>query len=77
MDYSMIGLAWIQLTANGKGIPIEISNIRRVYPVTGSTGGSRITFKDGSDPLEVSETPAAVYTAINAKWLAWLAEFPA
>jgi hypothetical protein len=68
----MSSLAWIQLTANGKSVPIRVDDIDRVYPVGGSVGGSQIHFK-ADTWLEVSETPAQVYTAIEAKYTAYLA----
>lgn len=68
----MIGLFFIQVTANGKSIPVRIDDIDRVYPVTGSVGGSRILLKKGGEPIEVNETPAQVYTAINAQCTAYL-----
>lgn len=64
----MSGLAWIQVTANGQSIPVRIDDLLDVQRVGGTIGGSRITFKTQRPPLEVSETPAQIFTAIDAKW---------
>lgn len=61
----MIGLQWIQVSANGKDVPVRVDDIREVRPVGGDDGGAEIHFKDGRPPLEVDETPAAIYTSIN------------
>lgn len=69
----MIGLFWISVTTvSGKAIPVRIENIDSVYPNTGAIGGSRIYFTRGGAPLEVNETPAQIYTAIDTKCSAYL-----
>lgn len=66
MDISR--LAHIQVTANGTLVPVRIDDIDEVKAVGGDDGGSRLRFNTNRPTLEVDETPAEIYTAINAKW---------
>lgn len=62
----MSALAFIELTeGDGVKLIVRIIEIDRIYR---KIGGSQITLKAGGAPLDVNETPAQVYTAINTKW---------
>ncbi len=69
----MSSLAFIQLTQNGTAWPVRIDDIDDVRPVQGRIGGAWILRKGGKPAVQVDETTAAVFTAINAQWTAYLA----
>ena len=67
----MMGLAWISVTnISGTAVPVRVEDIFQVVP---ANTGSRIDFKDRTrEPLFVTESPNAIYTAIDGLWSDWL-----
>jgi len=67
----MMGLAWISVTnISGTAVPVRVEDVDQVLP---NNTGSKITYKDKTkEPLFVTESPTAIYTAINGLWSDWL-----
>ena len=66
----MMGLAWISVTTiGGTAVPVRVEDIDRVAP---NGGGARIHYKTGVQPLDVTESTADIYTALNGLWTDYL-----
>jgi hypothetical protein len=62
----MMGLVWIEVTDNGgKNRPVRVEDIDKIEPFG---TGSRITWKDRSEPLAVTQTAEAVGDLIYERW---------
>jgi len=60
----MLDSLWISVTTiGGTTVPVRVGDIDRVYL---NNTGSKITWRNGGEPLVVTEAPSAVYAKLDA-----------